>query len=199
MALKALTRAGMLLGTALSMGIAATPASAEVILTPVNMDLSGSPFSFTFMGGSFTFDGSGGFPNFLSVQTGGGAAVRTVFGNPSTDFPNRGFIQYDQNTLGGFGSFSNLTPVPFSNGENFLGLKVTSGGQDYFGFAYTTNTVLNGFGFETMPGMGIIPTTTLTGAVPEPATWALLLLGFLTVGAFVRGSKARQRLTLSYS
>ena len=36
------------------------------------------------------------------------------------------------NTLGGFGSFPTLTTVPYTNGENFLGLRVTSGGQDFF-------------------------------------------------------------------
>lgn len=163
----------------------ASPAAAAPVLVTVNQDISSSPFTFSYMGGTFTFDGSGGFPNYLSVSTSGNAAVRTVFGQPSTDFTNRGTVVYDANTLGGYGSFPNRTSVPFTNGENFLGLRVTSGGQNYYGFAFTTNSIFNGFGFETSPNVGITATTNLA-AVPEPTTWALLILGFGAIGATMR-------------
>lgn len=39
----------------------------------------------------------------------------------------------------------------------------------------------------------------VSGAVPEPATWAMMLLGFGFVGGAIRFTKRRQRLTLSYS
>lgn len=182
---------------AFTIGLTATPATAAPVLTLVDQDISTTPFTFSFMGGTFTFDGSGGFPNFLSVSTSGGAAVRTVFGNPSTDFTNRGVVTYDASTLGGFGSFPTLTPVPFTNGENFLGLRVTSGGQDFFGFAFTTNGRFNGFGFETTPGVGITATTDFSAAaVPEPSVWALLILGFGAVGAAMR---RRQSLAVRYA
>ena len=35
-------------------------------------------------------------------------------------------------------------------------------------------------------------------AIPEPATWMLLLLGFGTIGYMLRASRRRQKLTLSY-
>lgn len=38
-----------------------------------------------------------------------------------------------------------------------------------------------------------------TGAVPEPATWAMMLLGFGLVGAGVRSAKRRTKLTVSYA
>jgi hypothetical protein len=187
-------------GLALSIGITATPAAAVTVLTQVGADISTSPYTFSFMGGSFTFDGSGGFPTILSVQTDGGAAVRTVFGNPSTDFVNRGTVVYDANTLGGYGSFPAFTPIPFTNGDNFLGLRVTSGGLNYYGFAYTTNSLFNGYGFETTPGAGITATTNLAAAaVPEPETWALMLIGFFVVGGAMRMARRRQRFSLSYS
>lgn len=174
---------------AITIGLSALPAQAEVIITPVNLDISTTPYTFSFMGGTFTFDTGGGFPNFLNVQTSGGAAVRTVFGQPSTDFTNRGTVTYNASTLGGFGSFPDRTNVRFTNGENFLGLRVTSGGQDFFGFAFTTDTVLNSFGFETQPGVGITATRAIPAAVPEPATWAMLILGFGAVGSVLRRRK----------
>ena len=176
---------------AVAVGLVALPAQAEVIITPVNQDISSKPFTFSFMGGTFTFDTSGGFPNFLNVQTNSSAAVRTFFGQPSTDFTDRGVPFYDENTLGGFASFTDRTNVRFTNGENFLGLRVTSGGQDFFGFAFTTNTVFNSFGFETQPGVGILATREIPAAVPEPGAWALLILGFGAVGFALRRRKVQ--------
>ena len=173
-------------GLLLGLGMAVAPAAAAPVVTTVNADLTGTPFSFSFMGGTFSVTGNGGFPSILAVSTSGGAAVRTVFGNPSTDFVNRGTVVYDQNILGGYGSFPSLTPVPFSNSDNFLGLRVTSGGQDFFGFLFTTNSRLNSYGFETTPGVGITATTALAAAVPEPATWGMMILGMGAIGFAMR-------------
>ncbi|OBX18036.1 hypothetical protein A9995_13945 [Erythrobacter sp. QSSC1-22B] len=41
--------------------------------------------------------------------------------------------------------------------------------------------------------------TSSIGAVPEPATWAMMLLGFGFVGGALRASKRRQKLTVSYA
>jgi len=38
-----------------------------------------------------------------------------------------------------------------------------------------------------------------TGAVPEPATWAMIILGFAFVGGTLRAQKRRERLTLRYA
>jgi len=176
----------MMSGLILGLGLATTPVSAAPIITAVNADLAANPFSFSFLDGTFTVNGTGGFPNFLSVSTSGGAAVRTVFGNPSTDFTNRGTVVYDQNILGGYGSFAAPTTIPFTNGDNFLGLRVTSGGQDFYGFLFTTNTTLNSYGFETLANTSITATTSIPSAVPEPATWALLVGGFGLVGVSLR-------------
>lgn len=175
-------------GVALGLGLMTAPLHAAPVVTGVNADLSASPFTFSYLGSSFTVDGRGGFPNFLSISTTGNAAVRTVFGNPSSDFTNRGTVVYDQNTLGGFASFASPTTIPFTNGENFIGLRVTSGGENFFGYLFTTNSTLNSFGFETVANTAIRPTTDIpaAAAVPEPATWAMMIGGFGMIGGALR-------------
>lgn len=53
------------------------------------------------------------------------------------------------------------------------------------------------------PSAPFTPNFTLTanavGAVPEPSTWALMLLGFGFVGGAMRSSKRRQKVNVSYA
>ena len=59
----------------------------------------------------------------------------------------------------------------------------------------------------TGPGQGGVPASfgvrlddgDLVGAVPEPAAWALMLIGFGFVGGALRSSKSKQKLTVSYA
>ena len=184
---------------AIAVAVSAASAAAAVFTTDFDADLTRGPITFSYLGGSFTFaNNAGDFFSPLVVSTGGTGAVRTVFGNPSTDFPDRGTVIYGSDTLGGFGSFSDPTVVRFSNGGNLLGLRVTSGGQDFFGFAQTTDRVLNNISFETRPGVAIDASAVLAGAVPEPSTWALLILGFGAMGVALRGSR-KTRVKLVYA
>lgn len=183
-------------GLLMCLGVASAPAVAAPAITSVNADLSSSSYTFSFLGNSFTLTGNGGFPNYLSVSTAGGAAVRTVFGSPSTDFTDRGTVIYDASTLGGYGSFPALTSVPYTNGNNYLGLRATSGGQDYYGFLFTTDSTLNSYGFERAANTGINPNAALAAAVPESSTWAMMIGGFGMVGGALR---RRRRASLSFA
>jgi hypothetical protein len=40
---------------------------------------------------------------------------------------------------------------------------------------------------------------TLSAAVPEPSTWAMLLLGFGFVGGAMRSARRRQKVTVAHS
>lgn len=182
-----------------SMTALASPASAAPVVTTVGTDVSVTPFTFSFLGNSFTFGPGLGFASLFSVATANGAAVRSIFGSPSTDFTDRETLTYDQNTLGSFDSYSSLTPVSFTNGNNFLGLRATSGEKNYYGFAYTTDNVLNSYGFETTPEAGITATTVVSGAVPEPATWAMMLVGFGSIGFAMRRRKRNVTTTVAYA
>jgi hypothetical protein len=173
--------AALALASALAIA-AAAPAQAAPVYTVVDQDLSTGSYDITYKGGTITFANGIGFPSYIAVSTSGTGAVRTVFGNPSTDFTDRGYAFYDANTLGGFGSVAVSTPIYATNGRNFLGLRVGTEGNYYYGFAYTTDNVLNSYGFENQANTGILGTT----AVPEPATWALMIAGFGLVGGAMR-------------
>lgn len=182
----------------------AAPASAAVVLTPINQNIQNQPFEFCVTAGNcFTFTAQPftGFGEILGIRTTGTAAVSSFFGQPSTSFTNRGTVQFGPDQFGAFASFPDTTFARFSNGENFLGLRVTSGGQDFFGFAFTTNQTLNGIGFETSPGTTITATRNFAavGAVPEPSTWAMMLLGFAAVGMSMRGGRRQHLARVSYS
>ena len=178
------------MSSVVAIALTAVPASAAPVITRVSTDLNGGPFSFSYLGNSFVFAAGSGFPNYYAVKTLGGAAVETFFGVPSVEFPGRGGPNFfDGNILGGYAEYPTLTEVPYSNGDKYLGLRVTSNGQNYYGFAYTTNSVLNSYGFETSAETGIFGTTDIPAAVPEPATWAMMLVGFGAVGFAMRRRK----------
>lgn len=167
----------------------AVPASAAPVVTNVNADLSAAPFTFSYMGATFTFGASGDIFNPLTVQTGGTGQISSFGGflgipvSPTSSFTDRGTVTYGPGS-GNFSPFPSSTVVPFSNGKNFLGLLANAGGQNYYGYAFTTNTMLNTFAFETVPGQAI--TASVAAAVPEPATWALMMIGFGAVGFAMR-------------
>jgi hypothetical protein len=174
----------------------ASPAYAAVVITPANENFSTAPYTFSFGDSTFTFTGTGDPFGPAAVSNGGTGQFNTIFGSPTTNFTDRGTV-----TFGGdmqYAAFSTPTPVRFSNGNNFIGLRATSGNDTFFGFAYTTNSVLNSFGFETTPGQAITATSAVA-AVPEPATWAMMLFGFGFIGAMMRSAKRKQKVTLSYA
>ncbi|OYW46018.1 MAG: hypothetical protein B7Z33_09600 [Sphingomonadales bacterium 12-68-11] len=46
---------------------------------------------------------------------------------------------------------------------------------------------------------GTAPPPPTPGAVPEPATWAMMILGFAVIGAALRSQKRREKLTVTYA
>lgn len=179
------------LGLCLTFAIAvatAVPAAADPVVTLVDADLA-APFTFSYLGNSFTFAATGDVFSPAAVQTGGGGAISSFGGflgipvSPSPSFINRGTVVYDAGTR--FAEFSALTTVPFSNGDNFFGLRATAGGVEYFGYAYTNNSLLRSYAFESTAGAAITAV-----AVPEPASWALMIVGVGVVGGAMRRRKA---------
>jgi hypothetical protein len=179
-----------------SVAVSLAPANAAAVITNVNADLSAAPFTFNYMGSSFTFgfngDYFGGGP--LTISTAGGGEVNTIFGQPTTNFVDRGVVSFGPSMQ--YAAFASATPIRFSNGDNFIGLRaVTAGGEEFYGFAFSTNNVLNTVGFETVAG-ATITATIAAGAVPEPASWAMMIGGFGMLGAAAR---RRARTTVTYA
>lgn len=112
------------------------------------------------------------------------------------------------------------------NGLAITGLFAAPGNPTYFYFA-TGGTFLDGSGvrfnagrftnvafFQPSAGpadqyringgggistLGNATSSLVASAVPEPSTWAIMLLGFGFVGAAMRSAKSRQKLTVSYA
>jgi hypothetical protein len=167
----------------------AVPAHAVPVAVKTSADYSASPYSFTIDDSTFTFSSTGDPFNPTAIQTAGGGQVNSFGGflgipvEPTSNFIDRGTVVFGPGTP--FSAFPGAATIPFSNGDNFIGLLAVANGQDYYGFAYTTDTVLNGYAFETVPDTAI----TATAALPEPASWTMLIGGFAVIGGALRTRK----------
>lgn len=181
--IKTLRVAGAALGMLMATGAVTTdPAMAARTIFNIGADFSTNPYTFAFDGGKFTFTGTGDIFAPTAVSSGGTGEFNTIFGTPTSDFVNRGKVTFgpaDQ-----YSAFANPTAIFASNGDNFIGLEAMSGGKTYYGYAFTTNDVLNTIGFEGVAGRAVTATTAL--AVPEAANWMMMIAGFGAIGAVLR-------------
>ncbi|WP_232366778.1 PEPxxWA-CTERM sorting domain-containing protein [Alteripontixanthobacter muriae] len=66
-------------------------------------------------------------------------------------------------------------------------------------FAVVSGFANDDFGSYTLSINGPGNVTIANGAVPEPTTWAMMLLGFGFIGGAMRSAKRRQKVTVSYA
>ena len=52
----------------------------------------------------------------------------------------------------------------------------------FYGFAEFAGPDLESYGFQITPNTAIDASAAIASAVPEPTTWAMMILGFLGVG-----------------
>lgn len=177
------------LAAAVAVAFAAAPASAARVVTAINADLSSSPYTFTNQGAGFTFgfngDYFGGGP--LTFSSANGGEINTIFGSPTTNFADGrgGPVTFGPSMQ--YAAFASPTPIRFTNGDNFIGLRAVTANGTFYGYAFTTNNVLNSVGFETVADRAV---TAIQG-VPEPASWALMVGGMGFVGFGLRRRRVR--------
>lgn len=173
--------------------IAATPASAQ--------SLNGKTVGITWL-----FPDSSTSYTSRNVVVGPGAEVTCAGGNVGPDLC-QGFVvgsQFDlgSNTLGYLttSGSSSWNPASF-NGYSFGGLSAggvwtgfslstTIAGLDASRVTFTPDKVfINMQGLPALEGQGFT-ITLLSSAVPEPATWAIMTIGFGAIGFAMRRRKA---------
>jgi hypothetical protein len=173
----------------------AAPASAAIRLLAQDYDLTAAPLSVGLDAANqivFSYDSRFNFDvDPTLVQTTGSGAV-TAFGGflgiplqPSTFF-TRANVTVNASIFPGFAQFPDATRIPGSIVASDLGLRVTIGGQDFFGYARFVGPNIT-VAFNDIAGAGIT-----AGTVPEPASWAMLILGFGAIGGAVRTRRSAQ-------
>lgn len=178
--------------------IACSPASAAIVSVIENVDLSAQPAnSITVAMGSdasYTFSYLAGSYSPISIATNGTAQV---YGNgfltPNAADPLQlGAVVPTQLSLGQFFQVTGSAPIAYSIALVNVALRFTDGGETYYGYAQVGGSSLTRIAFNNTPG-GSITTGEAPAAVPEPASWALMLGGFGLVGDALRRRKAAPR------
>ena len=93
-----------------------------------------------------------------------------------------------------------LSSTSFSEGDFFLdtalgnfSTALPNLGPGTYGLLLGSGTVVLDYNVELQVAGAAAP------AVPEPATWAMMLLGFFGLGGMMRSNKRRQKVTVSYA
>ena len=173
---------------ALGMGAMAAPASASVVLGDTIECAQTSTGNFGCSPGSATVDGSteffaGNATNFLSFDFSTNSLVMTALA---------------QQSLGG-------TVLEFTNLTNPFTVATLTGQSGIDGFDASDVSVTGGVFsinlIDTQLAEGASATFTFggaAGAVPEPGTWAMMILGFFGLGLAMRREKA-PKVSVSYA
>ena len=167
--------------------LAGSPATAAVQRVVLNTSFADAPFTYDFGGGNnVTFTLLGDFFNPVGVSTGGTTQIASLGApfydpaRPTSYFSNRGG-SIGPDTLATFVGYATPAAVPFSIVDSIVGLRFDLGQGFQYGYAQVAGSTLYGFRYETTPGVGVN-----IAAVPEPATWGLLITGFAITGLAMR-------------
>ncbi len=176
---------GVVMLAAMLVGVPATAAIKTVALdgasflnTPYTYDFgSGSSITFTTVDKSFFAYNPAGVSTAGSTQIGSFGAPFYDPPQPTSYFFNRGGSFGPGGELPLFLSYSTPAAVPYSISEGLVGFRFDLGQGYQYGYADLAGSTLYGLRYQTTPGVAVA-----FGAVPEPATWALMVAGFGLVG-----------------
>jgi hypothetical protein len=195
----------------LLLSCALTSPACAAVLGSTNVALGSTPNSFNVGNASFlfAFDAAAAAqfnPAPYSVQT-TGTGQTSAFGGflgiplaPSL-FDQSGVL-INGNLFPSFAAFPALTPIPFSLVPGDLALRYSADADFFYGYARLNGNGTLNFAFESTPNASIIAGAAITGplaaAVPEPATWGMMLLGFAAIGLSFRRRAPRRALAMSF-
>lgn len=195
----------LLFAAALSVSVMSGAASAATITFDDLAGSNGDAFS------SFSEDG------FSFTKTSGDAFVAKLFGNPIPDVffgPNYGSAAASFDLTSGVGDFVfGGFDLAGNNGAANYVIAGFLDGASVFAFAGSHN---GGFTTIGSPSSGLVDKVSFlvtaggtsanidnivatVAAVPEPATWAMMLIGFGAVGAAMRSQRRRVRTSVSFA
>ena len=132
-----------------------------------------------------------------------GGGTNAVVVNGSVVLSEDGFLVAGQRSTlnaglcftGGVTAFTDTLTTP-SQGCGFSWDVVSAPVRTMFAGTLTSLIVTEGFGRAPTTGFVSYGATAITAAVPEPATWAMMLLGFAMVGAATR---YRRKVSVSFA
>jgi hypothetical protein len=186
-----LARAAALLGFSVS----AMPAAAAMVVVTPDADITTTPYTITFEPGeSLSFSNvaatSAAPDAAIGVQTSGGAEVFSSFGEPAY-FQTFATSAFPSQQLGGFSPYATPAGVPYSIAEGLVGFEYALNDGVHYGIADIGGSTVYKYYLDSVPGQSF------SLAVPEPATWALLLVGFGLTGSALRRANDRRRMALA--
>ncbi len=165
-------------GTSYTTNLLSFPASA-VVPSPANF--SGNGLSVQAISTNTNDYNLYSFGNGLTVDSEGYSLLFTNFSLETTAF---GGLLFNLNTDGTFVSGNLALNAVFADSSSIATNILSSSTNSFFGFVGNTNILsLTVSGLTALPAAGQV---TLGSNVPEPSTWALLLLGAGTVAAAAR-------------
>jgi len=168
--------------------LGAWSSQAAIVSLASNVELSGSPYTVNIgPDASYTFSNiSNGTSTVALSMTGTGQVYGNGFFSPNAPDPLQiDVLVPDQLSLGQFFQQTGTQSIPFSLTQSSVALRFLTGGQTYYGYAQVGGSKLIQFAYNNTP-LGSISTGQAPAAVPEPATWAMMLVGFGMLGGALR-------------
>lgn len=158
----------------------------------VPLPLGAGTYNITFVSG--LFDAFSRFSNNSGCDVNGQNCVLGFENSIKYIINSQTFSLGDGQANGGLGpqtpgnGYFNSTSLSLQNAAQYKGTFTLSAPTTVGFFLFDDNLADNRFGVSLN-----------VAAVPEPATWAMLLLGFGFVGGAMRSAKRRQKLTVRYA
>ena len=185
--------------------LATGPASNLLTLSQAGLSNGMTPVA-TLVGGTvysgdkpFADQPAGSISSFLAAGPTSGSIATLNFLNP-TNFLS--FLWGSPDTYNVLTVFTNTGSQEFT--ASALGFPVTNGSQSfsqYVRFQGTDNTTINSVSFTNRPSTDAFESTnfSVTAPVPEPATWAMMLVGFGGIGFAMRRRKSKVATRVSFA